>query len=187
MRRAALLMVLALGALAFATVTGRTDAKDDKGTEVEIDGLKATTPADWKAEKPSSNLRVAQFRLPKKGEDKDDAEIVIFKGFGGSAQQNVERWKASFSPPKGKTIDDVSKVEEMKVAGRKVTYLDISGTYKFRDPSKPNAKEELRPDYRMLAVQFDGNDTVYHIKLTGPAKTVGAYKKGFDEWLKALK
>src|SRR5262245_42851935 len=132
MRRAALLVVLALGALSFAAVTGRTDAKDDKGTEVEIDGLKATTPADWKAEKPTGGRAPKYlFRLPKKGDDKDDAELKIFEGLGGSVEQNIERWKGSFVPPKGKTIDDVAKVEKMEIAGRKVAYLDISGTYKF--------------------------------------------------------
>src|SRR5437773_8742934 len=130
MRPAALFVVLALGALAFVTVTGETNARADKGTVIEIDGLKATAPAAWKEETPSSRLRFAQFKLPKAKDDKDDAEVVIFKGFGGSAKQNVDRWKATFVPPKGKTIDDVAKVEEMKVSGRDATYLDISGTYK---------------------------------------------------------
>jgi hypothetical protein len=39
----------------------------------------------------------------------------------------------------------------------------------------------------MLAVQFEGPDNPYHIKLTGPAKTVDEAKKGFDEWLKGFK
>ena len=42
-------------------------------------------------------------------------------------------------------------------------------------------------DYRMLAVHFEGKKEVYHIKLTGPAKTIDMYKKGFDEWVKAFK
>ena len=89
---------------------------------------------------------------------------------------------------KGKTIDDVSKVEEFKVSERPVTFLDISGTYKFKArPFDPKAEEETRTDYRMLAVQIDGKNEVYQIKLTGPAKTVEKYKKGFDEWLKAFK
>jgi hypothetical protein len=39
----------------------------------------------------------------------------------------------------------------------------------------------------MLAIYFDGPKDLYQIKLTGPAKTVEAYKKGFDEWLKNFK
>jgi hypothetical protein len=39
----------------------------------------------------------------------------------------------------------------------------------------------------MLALHFEGPRDVYHIKLTGPAKTVEAYKKGFEGWLKNFK
>src|SRR5262249_11745117 len=129
------------------------------------------------------------FRLPKKGDDKDDAELKIFEGLGGTVEQNVERWKGSFVPPKGKSIDDVAKLKKTEIGDWKVAYLDISGTYKFRDMTKPNAKEELRPDYRMLAVQAnrDKDKMVYHFKLVGPANTVEAHKKGLDDLLKALK
>ena len=188
MRRAALLGFMALGVLAWSSVTTETIAKDDKGTVVDIDGLRSTAPAAWKEEAPANKMRYVQFKLPRAKDDKDDAELVIFKGLGGSAKQNVERWKAQFAPPKGKTIDDVSKVEEFKVSDRSLTYLDISGTYKFKErPFDPAAKEELKPEYRMLAVHFDGKNDVYHIKLTGPAKTIEQYKKGFDEWIKAFK
>jgi hypothetical protein len=188
MRRAVSFVVLAFGVLAFSSVPSESRAKDDKGTVVDLDGLRSTAPAAWKEEPPANKMRFGQFKLPKHKDDTADAELVIFKGLGGTPKQNLERWKAQFTPPKGKTIDDVAKVEEFKVSGCAVTYLDISGTFKFKErPFDPNAKEELRPDYRMLAVHFDGKKDVYHIKLTGPAKTVEMYKKGFDEWLKAFK
>ena len=161
---------------------------DDKGTVVTLDGLSSRTPAEWKEEKPSNNLRLAQFVLPKAKDDKRDAELVIFKGISGAAKENVDRWKKQFLPPKDKKIDDVAKVEEFKVGDVKVTYLDIEGTYLFKSPpNDPNAKTTEMPDYRMLAVQFDTPKEVFHIKLTGPAKTVEHYKKGFDDWLKAFK
>jgi hypothetical protein len=173
---------------AVAALAGLSAAADDKGTVIELDGLSSRTPADWKEEAPSNQMRLAQFRLPKKGDDKADAELVIFKGFGGSAKENINRWKAMFAPPEGKAIDDVAKVEEMKIAGNEATYLDISGTYTQKTrPFDPNDKGVKRPDYRMLAVHFEGPKTRYHIRLVGPAKTVEAYKKGFDEWLKNFK
>jgi hypothetical protein len=187
MRRSAPFVVLVFTALVCSSLTIEANAKDDKATVVELDGLRSKAPAEWKEEAPANEMRLTQFKLPKNKDDKFDAELVIFK-LGGSAKQNVERWKAQFTPPKGKTIDDVSKVEEFKVSDRPVTYLDISGTYKFKArPFDPKSEEETRPEYRMLAVQFDGKDNVYQIKLTGPAKTVEMYKKGFDEWIKAFK
>jgi hypothetical protein len=180
------LVVLAFGA---AACSPASDAKPDdaKGTEVDLDGLKAMTPASWKKEDPSNKLRWMQFRVPHAKDDKDDADLAISKGLGGGADSNVERWKGQFTPPEGKKIDDVAKTEEIKIGGLKATYLDVQGTYKYRDPTNIMGKTELRPDYRMLAVYYDGKDNTFTFKLVGPAKTVEEAKKGFDEWLKAFK
>jgi hypothetical protein len=186
MRRAIGFAALALVGLAWGL--GGAAARDDKGTVVNLDGLKSQTPAAWKEEAPANKMRFAQFKLPRTDGDKEDAELVIFKGFGGSARDNVKRWKEQFIAPEGKKIDEVSHVEEMKIGGANATYLDVSGTYLFKArPIDPDSKAEKRPDYRMLAVHFEGPQNVYHIKLVGPAKTIAHYKKGFDEWLKAFK
>ena len=166
----------------------RAYAEDPKGVVVQFDSLKSTTPGSWKEEEPTNKLRYKQFRLPKADDDKADAEVIIFRGLGGSAKENVQRWKGQFVPPEDKKIDDVAKVSELKISGAAATYLDVSGTYLYKArPADPNEKAERRPDYRMLAVHFQGPETVYHVRLVGPAKTVEHYKKGFDEWLKAFK
>jgi hypothetical protein len=181
MRRAAGLVLLLLAA------TGLR-AADGKGTVVDLDGLKSTTPATWKEIAPESAMRLSQFKLPAAKGDTKDGELVIFKGLGGSARDNITRWKGQFTPPEGKTADDSSKVTEFKIAGRDAMLLDIRGTYLFkRRPFDPSEKGEQLPDYRMLALQFDGPSNPYHIKLIGPAKTIEQYKNGFDEWLKNFK
>jgi hypothetical protein len=186
MRRAIGFAGLALLGLTWGL--GDVAARDEKGTVVNLDGLKSAAPAAWKEEAPANKMRFAQFKLPKANGDKEDAELIIFKGFGGSAKDNVKRWKTQFIPPEGKKIDDVSKVEDLKISGANATYLDVAGTYLFKArPIDPDDKAEKRPDYRMLAVHFEGPKDVYHIKLVGPAKTVEHFKKGFDEWLKAFK
>jgi hypothetical protein len=190
MRQAWGLVMVALGALVLAgsnDSSARADDKD-KGTVVELDDLRSTAPASWKEEEPSNRMRYAQFRLPKKGDDRYDAEVVIFRGLGGSAKDNVERWKKQFTPPEGKALEDVARVEEIKIGGHPAVYLDVQGTYLMKTrPFDPNDKGEKRPDYRLLAVHFDGPKNVYHIRLVGPAHTVEAYKKGLDEWLKNFK
>jgi hypothetical protein len=114
--------------------------------------------------------------------------MVIFQKLGGGAKANVERWKDQFVPPEGKKIDEVAEVKEIKLGDRPATYLDVQGTYLFNpQPFNPRSKKEKKPDYRMLALYYDGPKEIYQIKLTGPAKTVEAYKKGFDEWLKNFK
>ena len=180
MRHAAWLIVLALAALPGCSNSPAAD--EAKGTEINLDGLKATTPAAWKTEEPSNKMRWMQFRIPKVGDDKNDAELAISKGLGGGAKPNIERWKSSFTPPAGKTLDEAAKVEDIKIGGVTATYLDVSGTF-----TAPFVKTGPQPDYRMLAVYYEGKDNVYTFKLVGPAKTVEAAKKDFDEFLKSFK
>jgi hypothetical protein len=158
----------------------------DKGVVVDLDGLKSTTPKDWKDEKPSSNLRMAQFRVPKVDGDPKDAELAIFhfgKGGGGGNDANLDRQRKKFTTPGGKAVD--GKVDKFKVGEIPVTYLDISGTYKDGAPGA--AKFENRADYRLLYVIFESPNGPYFITLTGPARTIEQQKKGFDEWLKNFK
>jgi hypothetical protein len=195
MRRLIGFLLLAFVAAACSPTASESDAADsDKdqgkgtGVVVDLDGLKSTTPSDWKEEAPANRMRFMQFRLPKKGDDKEDAELIIFKGLGGGAKANVERWKKQFLPPQDKKIDDVAKVEEIKIGDRPALKLDVYGTYLFNpQPFNQRSKPEEKPNYRMVAIYLDGADNPYQIKLTGPAKTVEAYKKGFDEWVKNFK
>jgi hypothetical protein len=186
-------VVLVFAAVACAPSGSESTAADGekdkgKGIIVTLDGLKSQVPGDWKEEAPANRMRLMQFRLPKKGDDKDDAELVIFKGISGDAKANVKRWKEQFVPPEGKKIDEVAKVAEIKIGGNPATYLDVKGTYLFKaQPFNPNAKTEQKVNYRMVAIHFEGPKDIYHLKLTGPAKTIEAYKKGFDDWLKNFK
>jgi hypothetical protein len=188
MKRTLGLMVLCC---ATAACDGAAEVPGDKGKVVDLGGLKSTAPADWQEEKPSSNLRTAQFRLAKADGDPADAELVIFyfgKDSGGSVDANLDRWKKKFAPPEGKKIDDVAKVDKFKVGGVPVTYLDVSGTYLYSDPKTgPGGKVERRPDHRMFGVIVETGNGPYFITLIGPAKTVERHKKGFDEWVKNFK
>ena len=175
-------LVMALGTTAWFAHPGV--AGDKKGTVVEIDGLKSTTPAGWTEEKPSNTLRVKQFRLPKAEGDKADADLGISHvPGGGSLEDNVKRWKGMFAPPEGKKIDDVFKVDKMKVGDVNIHYVDVHGTYK----GSSFEKIEPKPNYRMLMVVFESKNGPYYFRLVGPAKTVEAHKKGFDEWVKGFK
>jgi hypothetical protein len=188
MRKLACLTIPAF--LTLALITG-IQAGDGKGTEVTLDKLKSTTPPNWKAVTPSNKFRAYQFSVPKVQGDDKDAEVAVFffgPGGGGSAEDNIKRWKGMFRPPEGKTIEQASKVGVMTVGKAELTYLDVQGTYVFKNPPfDPKAKEERYRDYRMLGVYFACDNGPYFIRLTGPAKTVEQSRKGFDEWLKNFK
>jgi hypothetical protein len=189
MRRAWWVALLGLGLLAWAGV--RADDKD-KGTVVEVAGFKAKVPADWKTveltDAQKNFGRLYQFDVPKDKDDKYEAEMYVTRlaGEGGGAKANVERWTAQFTAPEKGKVE--SKSDEVKVGDTTVTYADIQGSYKYKkNPFNANEKEELRPNYRLIGVIFPGKDGTYFIRLLGPAKTVEANKKPFDEWLKGLK
>jgi len=183
-------IALVLAALAVGW-TGHV-AAGGKGTAVELDGLKSTAPAAWKAGTVESKFRVYEFKIPKADGDKDDAELVIFhfgEGGGGGVAENLKRWKGMLAaPPGGKTIDESAKVDKIKVGDVPTTVLDVSGTYLYKfPPFAPNAKITPKENYRLIGVVFESPKGPYFFRLTGPAKTVEANKKGFDEWIKAFK
>src|SRR5438105_5674700 len=144
---------LPLAGLALSSA-GLSFAQDEKkGTLVELGGMKSRAPAAWSEEPAANQMRLAQFKLAKVSGDSRDAEIVICKGIGGSAKDNIERWKKMFQPVGGKSLDDVAKVTEFKVGDASVTYLEVSGTYLFKErPFDPNAKPQPLANYRMLGV-----------------------------------
>src|SRR5580698_5687592 len=112
--------LLAFALLAISGVKG-----DDSGTVVKVGNLKATTPADWKKEKPANLLRSFQFKLP--GEkDHPDAEVAVFPESHPSPDKNFPKWKGQFVPPEGKTVDDISKTGKWDVKGATVTFLDLT-------------------------------------------------------------
>ncbi len=165
---------------------GFAQGGDGKGTEVTLDGMKSTTPATWKMQKPASKLRAYQFQLPRAKGDTQDAELAVFffgPGGGGSVADNIKRWKGLFQPPKDKSIDDVSRVDTYKFGNVEITYLDIHGTYMFRPPFDPNAKAKPMAGFRRFGVIFESDNGPYFLTVTGPANTLAKHKEDFDAWL----
>jgi len=189
MQRVSLFVVLAFGAVACGTNVADEkrdkDKGEGKGAVVTLDGYRSRTPGDWKEEKPLGTMRMAQFLLPRAKDDNDDADVVIYR-LGGSAEANLKRWKSQWAAPAGKDLDDVARTSKVSIGGREATLLDVRGTYN-PPPFDPKYKGKSQKNFRMLAVQWDGPDNPYQIKLVGPADTVGHYAKGFEDWLKGFK
>lgn len=164
------------GMVALAVLAAGLGAQD-----ISLGGKKAKTPAGWKEEAPTNQMRYAQFILTRASGDDADAELVVFKGLGGSADANIDRWKGSFAKGvQAKVTDYAGPLGKGKM-------IDATGTYLHKaQPFNPNAKAVEKPGYSMLGLHVEG-DTVYHIRLTGPAKTVTRHRGAFEEWLKSFK
>jgi hypothetical protein len=169
-------------------ITGFTAAAEPaKGIAVKIGKLTATAPAEWKKEKPANLLRSYQFKLPG-AEDFPAPELAIYPESNPSLQKNFPKWKAQFVPPEGKTIDDIAKTGQWDVPGATVNYLDITGTWKFRErPNDPKSKEMLLNDYRVVWVIVAEKDEATHIRLSGPVPSVAKSYKQFEAFVKGMK
>ncbi len=181
--------------LAFASIIALAAAgvgqAEDKGTVTEIDGLKSTAPAAWKYAKPASDMQRAAFTIPKEEGDKYDATLTVYflgAGGGGGNKANIDRWKGMIKPADGVKDEDAFKTNEMKVGDIKVTIFEGNGTYKHKNrPFDPKEEGELRPNYRLVGVIFESPNGPYFMRMVGPAKTMDANKKAFEEWLKNFK
>ncbi len=183
MRRGMMAAMLSLALVGFVFA-------DDKGTVVELDGMKSTAPATWKKDEPPKGpmfkSRKYQFKIDKVADDPENAElrIILLQGEGGGVDANVDRWKKEFKAP----ASDKAKVEKFKVNGVDVVMVDIEGTYlsKF-PPFAPDAKVTEKENWRIINVMFASKNGPYFFKLMGPAKTVGGQRKAFEEWVKNFK
>ena len=175
----ALGLLLALPAFVFA---------QDKGTEVKINGMKAAAPADWKKEKPANLLRSYQFKLSGEGKA-TDAELTVYPESHPNPDKSFPRWKATFVPPEGKTIDDIAKASKWDVKNATVNVLDVSGgTWKYKAaPNDPKSKEMLLDNYRVVWVIVADKDEATHIRMSGPMTSVDAQFEAFEKWVKSLR
>ena len=181
MRLLSCLLLLAAG----AALVGPSRAADDKPV-VKLNKLSATAPAEWKKEKPNNLLRTYQFKLPG-AKDHPEAELAVYNESLPGAAKNFPKWKNTFVPPEGKTVEDIAKTAKWELAGAKVEVLDVTGTWKYKErPQDPKSKEMLLDDWRVIWVIIEEKEETHHIRLSGPAQTVNAHAKAFEKWVKSF-
>lgn len=150
--------------------------------EANVRGLGLSVPKEWEKGTPTSSMRAAQWVMPGPG---GDGELVVYRfpGGAGGVQANIDRWKGQFTPPEGKTIDDVSTVETMDgEGGVKTTLVDVTGTYVAAVMPGADAKHNEN-DYRMFAAAVEGSGDPFYFKAVGPAKTMELWLEPFKKMI----
>jgi hypothetical protein len=176
MQRAIAVLLLAL-ATPVAAQTARTEAA----------GLRMTVPTTWTRVPTPSEMRAAQYRVPRVATDTEDANLVLYffgAGKGGSADDNLARWYGQFTQPDGKPSRDAAVVTTRKVADLKITSVDLPGTYAPGPMAGPPGPPKA--NYRMLAAVVEGEGGPWFLKLVGPAATVAQAKTDFDALVGSL-
>jgi hypothetical protein len=155
--------------------------------------LRYDVPEGWQAEKPNSNMRVAQYRLPRADGDSADAELVLYyfgQGQGGTAQANIDRWLNQMQQPDGSPSKEKATIENLTVNGMLVTTVDVVGKYNggMASPgATPSATPADMSNYRMRAAIIETPKGSYFVKLTGPQKTVSRWEQAYIDYIKSFK
>jgi hypothetical protein len=148
-------------------------------------GIRWTAPPGWKAEAPRP-MRAATYSIPASSGDSAGAECVVNyfgPGQGGSVEANVERWKGQIQGADGKPAP--AKIDKRTRGGVAITLVDASGSYTgMGGPMMASAKPV--PGYRLLGAIVEGPGGSVFFKLTGPAKTIAAQQKHFEQLLASI-
>lgn len=151
-------------------------------------GLTYNVPTGWKSTPTTSSMRAAQFVLPRAAGDAQDADLVVyyFGGSGGTVAANIERWLGQMQQPDGKPSSSVAQRQKRSLNGLAVTLVDVSGTY-VAEMTPGAADRHNSPNFRLRAAVVETPNGPYFLKLTGPAKTVAAHDKAFEQFLSSVK
>ncbi len=146
-------------------------------------GLFWKPPAGWTAEPPNSPMRVVTYRIPAATGDAEPGELGVFYfgvGEGGSADANVERWTAQFTPESGsaKPLRRVETVNRIRV-----TRVSVEGTYSSGMPGGPKT---AKSGFALVGAIAEGPGGNVFFKLTGPRKTVQKSAPQFEALLRSL-
>lgn len=150
--------------------------------------LRYKPPDGWVTEKPTSTMRVAQYKLPKVEGDPEDALLVLYyfgASQGGAVQANIDRWIGQIEQPDGSSSKDKAKTDSMTVKGLKVTTVDVSGTF-TAEMTPGSGDRRNNADYRLRAAVIETPKGNYFAKLTGPSKTVAHWDAAFTEYLNSF-
>ncbi len=149
------------------------NADDATTVDVELKDLKLALPATWKAQKNTSQLRLATYEVPAEEGDSEAGELAVynFAGGGGGVAENLNRWIGQFS-----SDGRESKLTKGSANGNDYYVADVTGTYNKPVGPPVLRKTEAAEGYAMMAVIVVLKDKgVYYLKLTGQEKTVSAH------------
>ena len=176
------------GSVGTNSTAAQSSTSSAKSSQTAAGALRYKAPEGWTAEKPTSDMRVAQYKLPKAAGDSEDALLVVYyfgQGQGGSAQANIDRWINQIQQPDGRPSKERAKTETLTVNGLQVSTVDVTGNY-AGGMSPDSAPANNKSIYRLRAAAIATPKGSYFVKLTGPEKTVSHWDQAYTDYLKSF-
>ena len=160
----------------------------DKEPLPDFSRLVWSAPEGWVEERPTSGMRLSQYRLARAEGDAEDAVCYVshFPGGGGSVEANLHRWYDQFVQPDGRPSSAVARVNKSEHHGLQQTTVDLSGTFQqSTTPMGPVSEEKL--GFRMLGAVVETPAGPWFVKLIGPERTVARWEKSFYEFMTSFR
>ena len=176
------------GAVGSTSTAAQAPPSSSRSLQTAAGELRSKVPEGWTTEKPTSDMRVAQYKLPKAAGDSEDALLVLYyfgQGQGGSPQANIDRWINQIKQPDGGSSKEKAKTETLTVNGLQVNTVDVLGNYSG-GMSPDSAPAESKSIYRLRAAVIDTPKGSYFAKLTGPEKTVGHWDQAYNDYINSF-
>jgi hypothetical protein len=145
-------------------------------------------PEGWVTEKPTSEMRLAQYKLPKAEGDTEDGLLVVYyfgAGQGGTPQANIERWLGQVKQPDGSDSKDKAKIATTTVNGLPVSTVDVLGNYSG-GMAADSAPHDSKAIYRLRGAIIETPKGPYFVKLTGPEKTIKHWEQAYNDYLNSF-
>jgi hypothetical protein len=132
----------------------------------------------------SNGMRLAEFTLPGPG---GEVTLVVsrFKGGGGDAASNVNRWKTQFTTADGARSDRCEG--EDRCASAADDHPRRHRRHQRRARHARRAQERYNePNSRLLGVIVEGAGDPYFFKLVGAAETVVVWEPAFRSFADSI-
>jgi hypothetical protein len=176
------------GSVAPGSTPTQSSGSSTQAAQNVVGELRSKVPDGWTTEKPTSEMRVAQYKLPHADGDPEDALLVVYyfgKGQGGSADANIERWINQVKQPDGQPSQDRAKIGSQTVNGLPVKTVDVSGNY-GGGMSPDSAPTNNKTIYRLRGAVVETPKGSYFVKLTGPENTIKRWEQAYNDYLQSL-
>lgn len=176
------------GAVGTANPRAQAPANSSRPAQSAAGEVRYKVPDGWNEEKPTSDMRAAQYKLPKAEGDTEDALLILYyfgQGQGGSAQANIDRWIGQIVQTDGQPSKQKAKIGTEIVNGLAVDTVDLTGNYSggMSPDSVPANKQAI---FRLRGAVIDTPKGSYFVKLTGPEKTVAFWDRAYTEYVRSF-
>ena len=184
MNRISFCLICALNLAVSPGLMASNHNASEKLKTIKFLGLSSSLPDTWIEEKPSSSMRLAQYRIPGTDTEANTALVLYYfgQGQGGSAEANIARWQSQFTKPEGGVVEP--SVNAMDVNGIPVTVVELRGDYARGVGMGQTGTAST--DQILLASIIESTQGNIYVQLHGPADTVLQHRNAYMNFIHGI-